>query len=412
MNQLFDTRLNLLPTREAGLARLSAFAPSTGRKYAETRNYDYGPDRRTNVSALSPYTRTRLVLEEELVRAALDRFTISTAEKFVQEVCWRTYWKGWLERRPSVWSAYLESFGEGLDALGRDQGRKRAYDEAVNGRTGIDAFDASAAELVETGYLHNHARMWFASIWVYTLKLPWELGADFFLRHLADGDPASNTLSWRWVCGLHTQGKTYLARRANIAKYTEGRFVPTGLATEAPALQGFANPKVGPTPKDDAPPEGEIGLLLTEEDLNGETLCPPGATVKGVSGCVFPDMRSPLGAGAVAKRFAEGALNDALRAAEAAYRVPCVNLQAEDFAERASDWALSLGVRAVVTGYPPVGWVRPRLDDLKSRLAKADIRLCYVTRPWDKAFWPHAGKGFFGLKKQIPAVLAELGLPV
>jgi deoxyribodipyrimidine photo-lyase len=64
-------------------------------------------------------------------------------------------------------------------------------------------------ELVETGYLHNHARMWFASIWIFTLRLPWELGADFFLRHLLDGDAASNTLSWRWVAGLHTKGKHY-----------------------------------------------------------------------------------------------------------------------------------------------------------------------------------------------------------
>ena len=79
--------------------------------------------------------------------------------------------------------------------------------------------------------------MWFASIWVFTLGLPWQLGADLFYRHLIDGDPASNTLSWRWVCGLHTRGKTYLARVSNILNYTDNRFSPHGqLAISAPPL--------------------------------------------------------------------------------------------------------------------------------------------------------------------------------
>ena len=65
--------------------------------------------------------------------------------------------------------------------------------------------------------------MWFASIWIHTLNLPWQLGADFF-KNLLDGDPASNTLSWRWVAGLHTQGKCYLATENNIKKFTNNRF--------------------------------------------------------------------------------------------------------------------------------------------------------------------------------------------
>lgn len=57
--------------------------------------------------------------------------------------------------------------------------------------------------------------LWFASVWIFTLRPPWELGADLFMRQLLDGDPASNTLSWRWVAGMHTRGKHYLARRDN-----------------------------------------------------------------------------------------------------------------------------------------------------------------------------------------------------
>ena len=66
--------------------------------------------------------------------------------------------------------------------------------------------------------------MWFASIWIFTLKLPWQQGAAFFLEHLLDGDSASNTLSWRWVAGLQTKGKHYLAKSWNIEKFTENRF--------------------------------------------------------------------------------------------------------------------------------------------------------------------------------------------
>ena len=93
----------------------------------------------------------------------------------------------------------------------------------IEARSGIPAMDAWTSELIETGYLHNHARMWYASIWIHTLKLPWTLGAEFFLRNLLDGDVASNTLSWRWVAGLHTVGKFYLAQKSNICKFTAGR---------------------------------------------------------------------------------------------------------------------------------------------------------------------------------------------
>ncbi|MEM1105103.1 MAG: FAD-binding domain-containing protein [Pseudomonadota bacterium] len=401
------------PSREAGVQRLSAFQPKMGRAYASERNSDYGPSRRTNVSALSPWVRTRTLLEEELVRGALDKFALSTAEKFVQEVCWRTYFKGWMEHRPGVWRAYQDELERQLDLLERNSGLKTAYDEAVEGGTGIDCFDAWAGELVETGYLHNHSRMWFASIWMFTLGLPWELGADFFLRHLMDGDAASNTLSWRWVGGLHTPGKTYLARPSNIRKYTADRFDPQGLASSAEPLAGFDNPAIGPLPLGDARPEGDVAMLLTEEDLNGETLRPAGATVRALAGVSFAAARSPLGVGAEAERFAQGAVADALARAGAAHGCDGQALQAGDgFVEAAVDWARASGAPVVITGYAPTGWVRPKLEGLARALAAHDIQLRQLQRDWDQAFWPHAKRGFFGLKKKIPSVLAELGLPV
>ena len=83
--------------------------------------------------------------------------------------------------------------------------------------------------------------MWFASIWIFTLNLPWELGARFFMKYLFDGDAASNTLSWRWVAGIQTQGKNYLARESNIRKFTNQRYMNTSLNENALPLE---NPKI------------------------------------------------------------------------------------------------------------------------------------------------------------------------
>ncbi len=377
-----------------------------GGHYAARRNYDLGRrDRLANgsgVSCLSPWVRHRRLLEPELVDAALDRFSLSTAEKFVQEVCWRTYFKGWLEHRPSVWSGYQDGVRRRLDDLNQQPELRADYDAAVRGQTGIYCFDAWVRELVETGYLHNHARMWFASIWIFTLELPWELGADWFLQHLMDGDAASNTCSWRWVGGLHTLGKTYLARRSNIETYTQG------LAAQAPPLH-CENPPPMALPANDPWPEGDVALLLTEEDLHDESLRPVGATVRALAGAHFAADRSPHGAGEIAETFTNGALADALACGQQLFECPTLRLRGDEtFLSAATEWARSSGCATVVTGFAPVGWVKPHLDALRRQLARHDINLIALQRPWDAAFWPHARKGFFGLKKVIPQILEQL----
>ncbi|MEM1036223.1 MAG: FAD-binding domain-containing protein [Pseudomonadota bacterium] len=417
------TEIDFTPTRAAGLARMAQFQPSMGRHYSSTRNHDYGPGDRSNLSVLSPWVRNRLITEREVAEAAISKFALSTAEKFVQEVCWRTYWKGWLQHRPGVWSDYLETRDEAFDLVARNAGLRTAYEEAVEGRTGIAVFDAWARELVETGYLANHSRMWFSSIWIYTLKLPWELGADFFLQHLMDGDAASNTLSWRWTGGLHTQGKTYLARPDNIAKYVGQRFEAElgsdwhdgldRLATLARPLNGRPNPGAGFILPPDPMPTGPIGLLLTEEDLHPASLLPADAQIVSVAGAHFADSRSPRGAGECAGEFVINALESALTSAGNLYGSKSVHLSSGDaFYAEAIEWARGLSTKTIVTAEPPIGWVKPHLDRLKSALADDGVKLLYIRRNWDDAFWPHAKKGFFGLKKKIPSVLAELGLPV
>ena len=152
------------PIRADGEKIMAAFTPRMGRRYADGRNTDHGPGAHKAVSGLSPYVRRRLVTEQDLVATALAAHGPEDAEKFVQEIIWRGYFKGWLERRPQVWDSYRAGLEADLTALDRDRRLRRDIDRAMNGQTGLECFDAWATELVDTGYLHNHARMWFASM--------------------------------------------------------------------------------------------------------------------------------------------------------------------------------------------------------------------------------------------------------
>ncbi|OIH93929.1 DNA photolyase [Curtobacterium sp. MCBA15_001] len=395
-----------IPTRAAGLDALDEFVPHAGADYRRDRNHDLGAAR-SNVSGLSPYIRHRLVTEREVVDAVLDQHTLSAAEKFVQEVYWRTYWKGWLEQHPEVWRRYRTDVESLLTADPPAQ-----YQDAVSGRSGIDAMDAWVRELVDTGYLHNHTRMWFASIWVFTLGLPWQLGADFFLRHLLDGDAASNTLSWRWVAGLQTRGKTYLATASNIARYTDGRFSPNGLATTARALDEEPFPPGIPVPPEDVVGTvGErVGLLLHEEDLDaaGVLADHPGLVpaLRATAVAAAPDDRSPAGASELVRAFTAGAVADAAdRTTDAQGRTAQVLAGAD--AAAVLDWARTERLDAVVVPVAPVGPVWVRLALLRGVLDEAGIELVTVRRRWDSRAWPFASRGFFPFRERIPALVRE-----
>ncbi|MGR8920094.1 MAG: FAD-binding domain-containing protein [Gammaproteobacteria bacterium] len=396
------------PTRAAGLARLEAFVPRAGREYARKRNFDLGAGRHAHVSGLSPWLRHRLVLESEAVAAAVAAHGDSAAAKFIDEVCWRTYWKGWLECRPGVWHDYLAAVAEAQDALAADAGLRANHERALAGRTGIDCFDAWVGELLETGYLHNHARMWFASIWIFTLRLPWALGADLFLRHLLDGDAASNTLSWRWVGGLHTRGKTYLARAGNIAKYTAGRFpAPTGLAGHAAPLNG-APPPAASAPPQPAPLDhaGPVGLLLTEEDLHPGFVLDQLKDVAGLAVLKTTAGRSRDPVAAPVHEFVDGALASTAEELSRDLGRPPARLATEALGEQLVEWARSIGVDDVVTAYVPAGPARDALAPSLAELDAAGVRLRPLLRPWDALAWPHARSGFFRFRRVIPDLVA------
>ena len=379
-----------IPTRAAGLARLHAIEPRLGRAYAAGRNTDSGPDRQQAASILSPYLRHRLLLESEVAQAAENRHG-PAAEKYVQEVFWRTYYKGYLESHPALWDRFLDGLAHGENRLATESGLRRVHDDACAGHTGIDGFDAWAQELVATNWLHNHVRMWFASIWIFTLRLPWELGAAFFLRHLMDGDAASNTLSWRWVAGLHTAGKHYVARADNIARYTDGHYNPAGQLEEHP--EPLQEERAVPTARLPSPapaPAQDVWLLLHDEDLCAETLDLSKATVCGVAGLLAHPHLVP-GVAAPVTAFAHGALEDGVARAAAYLGVPSGGVLDPS---AVAGWARG----TVVVPYAPVGPAR-------TLLTKAVPGAVQVLRPFDQAAWPHATRGYFGLRKHIPALM-------
>lgn len=422
------------PSRSAALERLRAFVPLASR-YGSDRNYDL-PGRQ-GVSQLSPFLRYRLLTERETVSAVLREYPYEMVSKFIEEVCWRTYWKGYLEMRPGMWEQYGADLKEieASSAASGDLGERLR--RARTGHTGIECFDAWVRELAETGWLHNHARMWFASIWIFTLKLPWQAGAAFFLEHLLDGDPASNTLSWRWVGGLHTAGKHYLARADNIEKYTAGRFSPVGQLDEGagplPMDAGIGSqslPEVS-TLRDMAFPSLSscpAGLLVFPDDL-----FPEGSEFKETPFCSIclldgADMQARYPRSLLVSEFQQGALRDAanrLKEHWNAQIVPCRKAIPEAVGKASPDnvgrsekmrlyhgqvdswldgvltWIKNENLKSVWFLLPPVGPWSEAVHSLRNALESRHVQVMAYRRKWDALHWPHATHGYFRFKEDL-----------
>ena len=390
-------------SRAVALTQLDGFIPLAG-LYARDRNH-VKPGH-PSVSRLSPAIRHRLITEQEVVGAVLRDHPFGRVQKFIQEVYWRRYWKSWIALRPQVWSDYLESL-RGLD----DSLVVRSVENAQSGNVVIDHF---VRELVTTGYLHNHARMWFAAWWVHEARLPWQAGAAFFFRHLLDGDPASNTLSWRWVAGLQTPGKTYLARRGNLEKY----LAPELIASMSNGLAAFENPQSQPPKLVDKSPmtrtDGRVdtltlseggGLWIHEEDLAAEnsslakhafSTVLVTADVDSWKNYAFPNSK---------KDWISAALHDACTRAEQHWQVSTRLETKAAHGEMILQWAKFHKLQQVVTLRPEVGPLNDSLPTLRASLADAGVRLILIDRPEDLQIRPFATGGFFQFWERLQKML-------
>ena len=253
--------MNFETSRSSALNKLNSFIENDILNYNSKRNFDFGIKNRNNVSCLSPYITHRLITEYETVKKVLLKHPFQKVDKFIQEIFWRIYWKGWLELRPKVWS----DFTGDLKGINEDDN----YKKAINGETQIKCFNDWVEELKENNYLHNHTRMWFASIWIFTLNLPWQKGAEFFIKNLLDGDAASNTLSWRWVAGLQTKGKHYVAQSWNINKFTNNKYQDVKLNEKVSPLADVRDYKITPLSLNFEDNSNE-NLIVFENELNLE----------------------------------------------------------------------------------------------------------------------------------------------
>ena len=371
-------------TKKAALLRLNDFIGSNLKNYSRDRNYDFGPENRGNISMLSPYLRHRVITEEFTIGKSLEKYQLQRIEKFIQEVLWRTYWKGWLEMRPEVWSDYK---------LFLNKHKKHDITDVTSYKTNINCFDSWTKELIENGYLHNHARMWYASIWIHTLELPWQLGADFFMRHLLDGDPASNTLSWRWVAGLQTKGKSYLASYSNISKFTNNRFGQgdgpylSSIAKDFEFKEYKANSKKF-TEYSDTQSDEIVGLIVTSEDLDLET-CQKLSIPNFVYILPYSPEESEIYSDKV-KHFKQSLCDDV-----------CTRLFSNEQSLTTDkscsiiQWAKENKLGKIVTLATPTGYINDYLLGIKNELRDNGIEFIKVFRDYDMKYWNYASKGFF-----------------
>ena len=259
--------MNFEASRTFAEKKLDSFIDNNLNEYSKLRNFDFGPNKRSNISCISPYVTHGVINEIEIIKKSLKKYSFVKNEKFIQEVLWRVYWKGWLELRPDVWTDFKYS----LKKLKKEYENNNKYIEAINAKTNIDVFNSWVNELKNFNYLHNHTRMWFASIWIFSLKLPWQLGAEFFLQHLYDGDAASNTLGWRWVAGVQTKGKHYIATEWNIKKFTNNRFNNIKLNENAPPVNEDKFYKIISKNFNNLLPTDDRALIVFDNNLSFET---------------------------------------------------------------------------------------------------------------------------------------------
>jgi deoxyribodipyrimidine photo-lyase len=372
-------------SRAKALNQLNNFVENNLGEYSKLRNFDFGPEKRSNISCLSPYITHGIINEQEVIQKALSKFSFSKNEKFIQEVLWRTYWKGWLELRPNVWTDYLIE----LNQIKNELKDNKDYIAAIEGKTKVNCFNEWVKELKENNYLHNHTRMWFASIWIFTLELPWQLGAEFFMQHLYDGDAASNTLGWRWVAGVQTQGKHYLASEWNIKKFTNNRFQNIKLNENAPPKiseksyqiikQDFNNPQK----------IENKNLLIFENNLSFEITDFKENNFKKIYLVSNKNENRAIKLSEKLVKFKSHLIEDQ----EQRLKNQSIDCQIIDISELTN-------IENYYGLYPTVG---ENLDFLNSNNLKID----FLYRNLDQLAWQYCNKGFFNFKNYIPKIVSS-----
>ena len=373
-------------TRDGALKKLDNFIENEIINYNSKRNFDFGPKERKNVSCLSPYITHRLITEYETVERVLKKRPYQKVEKYVQEIFWRVYWKGWLELRPKVWT----DFTEDLKNIKDDE----KIQQAVNGKTQISCFNDWVNEIKEFNYLHNHTRMWFASIWIFTLKLPWQKGAEFFLKYLLDGDAASNTLSWRWVAGLQTKGKNYSAQSWNIEKFTNNKYKNIRLIENPIPLQDKREYKLTEIENFNNS-EKVRNLIFFENDLNLENYNLN--NYQNIYCLLLENDKRKIKLDQKVLDFKRIIIKNHLKTLSKDIK----------FLENSQNLNILDGLKELDVIYPSIG---ENLSFIKRLNKTKDIKFRFLKNEKDLFCWNFSNKGYFNFKSNIPKIITKFKL--
>tara|TARA_B100000287_G_scaffold243158_1_gene228575 strand:+ start:819 stop:1964 length:1146 start_codon:yes stop_codon:yes gene_type:complete len=379
--------MNFEASRTFAEKKLNSFIDNNLNEYSKLRNFDFGPNKRSNISCISPYVTHGVINEIEIIKKSLKKYSFFKNEKFIQEVLWRVYWKGWLELRPDVWTDFKYS----LKKLKKEYENNNKYIEAINAKTNIDVFNSWVNELKNFNYLHNHTRMWFASIWIFSLKLPWQLGAEFFLQHLYDGDAASNTLGWRWVAGVQTKGKHYIATEWNIKKFTNNRFNNIKLNENAPPVNEDKFYKIISKNFNNLLPTDDRALIVFDNNLSFETSDFVNQKFDKILLVSNDNKNRQIILSEKLIEFKNALIKDQKKRLNER-SINCEIITIEDLL-KIKDKIYAL--------YPEVG---ENLDYLNSNKLE---NISFLYRKIDQYSWKFCNKGFFNFKNYIPKIIQE-----
>ena len=350
--------------------------------YEKLRNFDYGPTNKSSVSKLSPYISHRVLLEYELLKIVKKKYQSQKINKFVEEIYWRIYWKGWMENRPKVWCNFISEKNYEYDF--------ETYEKAINGNSELDFLNSWVNELKTHNYLHNHTRMWFASTWIFNLGLPWQLGASFFFEHLYDGDAASNLLSWRWVAGLQTKGKQYLFSPANLRKFSNNRFNVEKIHNKQIFLE-----ETNQIALDDEIYKSNMELksetlILFENDLHVPTLKNILGNYKSVFIILLGNAQRKIKLSEAVLKFKQQMVFEFINRFDNVTQLDAIKLQ-----------ETLVNINQLDMIYPGIGDNNDFINSFKKANNKVIFKL---VRDQDLFAWKFAKKGFFKFKENIPKI--------
>ena len=282
----------------------------------------------------------------------------------------------------------FESVKKFMQTFGQEVKNKPEYPNEKIVKLRYDLIYEELKELKEANYLHNHARMWFASIWIFTLDLPWQLGAEFFMKHLYDGDAASNTLGWRWVAGIQTQGKNYLASEWNIKKFTNNRFSNIKLNENAPPKTSDKTYAASKLEFNSPQNLEEKNLLIFENNLSFEISDFKDQKFKKVFLISNKNENRTIELSEKLVKFKSQLIEDQKRRLEE----KSINTEIIDLSEIQNINETSYGL------YPSVG---ENLDFINTN----NLKIEFLYRKLDQFSWQYCNKGFFNFKNYIPKII-------